>query len=188
MNTMTLQNWQAFGRDAILSNFLSILAGIHADMDRLINNLNKMAKKFVLQNNVTNGNGSYLAYGDFIETSNNTLLTPSFYVTMHEEDYDTLADAKAAVIAGILAEASSRAYSGFSASDIQDMSTPAALANAPQASIADAPADATTNYNVITTLLGGLTGAVNTANTKQNDIATVVNSILATLRTVGIIS
>lgn len=64
----------------------------------------------------------------------------------------------------------------------------AGLANAPQAAIANAPADATTNYNVVTTLLGTLTSAVNTANTKQNDIATKFNSLLAELRTLGLIS
>lgn len=62
------------------------------------------------------------------------------------------------------------------------------LSNAPQAAIADAPADAVTNYNTITTLLGGLTGAVNTANSKQNDIATRLNSLLAELRTLGLIA
>lgn len=64
----------------------------------------------------------------------------------------------------------------------------AGLSNAPQAAIANAPADATTNYNVITTLLGTLTSAVNTANTKQNDIATKLNTLLAELRTLGLIS
>lgn len=63
-----------------------------------------------------------------------------------------------------------------------------ALSNAPQAAIADAPADATTNYNVVTTLLGTLVGAVNTANAKQNDIATKLNTLLAELRTLGLIS
>lgn len=64
---------------------------------------------------------------------------------------------------------------------------PAGLAGAPFAAIADSPADATTNYNVVTTLLGGLTGAVNTANTKQNAIAVQLNMLLAELRTAGII-
>jgi hypothetical protein len=65
---------------------------------------------------------------------------------------------------------------------------PAGLKNAPQAAIANAPADATTNYNTVTTLLGALTGAVNTANAKQNDIATKLNTLLAELRTLGLIS
>lgn len=64
----------------------------------------------------------------------------------------------------------------------------AALRNAPQAAIANAPADAVTNYNTITTLLGALTGAVNAANTKQNDIATKLNSLLSELRTLGLIA
>lgn len=40
----------------------------------------------------------------------------------------------------------------------------------------NAPNDAVTNYNVITTLLGSLTGAVNAASTKQNAIADIVNT------------
>lgn len=67
-------------------------------------------------------------------------------------------------------------------------SVPAGLASAPQAAIADAPADAVTDYNVLTTLLGTLTGAVNTANSKQNDIATKLNDLLGKLRTLGLIS
>lgn len=69
-----------------------------------------------------------------------------------------------------------------------DALIPAGLANAPQAAIANSPADAVTNYNVVTTLLGSLTGAVNAANTKQNDIATKLNALLAELRTLGLIS
>lgn len=65
--------------------------------------------------------------------------------------------------------------------------TPSGLTGSPQAAIADCPADATTNYNTITTLLGAVTGAVNTANTKQNQIATQLNSLLAELRTLGLI-
>lgn len=65
---------------------------------------------------------------------------------------------------------------------------PVALGNAPQAAIANAPADAVTNYNVVTTLLGSLTSAVNDANTKQNAIATKLNTLLAELRTLGLIS
>lgn len=49
--------------------------------------------------------------------------------------------------------------------------------------VSAAPADATTNYNVVTTLLGSLTGAVNTANTKQNDIATRLNAVMTWLDT-----
>lgn len=65
---------------------------------------------------------------------------------------------------------------------------PGSVQGSPQAAIADAPADATTNYNTVTTILGSLTGAVNTANTKQNDIATKLNSLLVELRTMGLIT
>lgn len=65
---------------------------------------------------------------------------------------------------------------------------PSGLSSAPQAAIANAPADAVTNYNIVTTLLGSLTSAVNTANDKQNQIATKLNSLLAELRTLGLIS
>lgn len=66
--------------------------------------------------------------------------------------------------------------------------SPDGLKNAPQAAIASAPADAVTNYNVVTTVLGTLTSAVNTANAKQNDIATKLNTLLAELRTLGLIA
>lgn len=65
---------------------------------------------------------------------------------------------------------------------------PAGLENAPGAAVSDAPADATTNYNVVTTLLGTLVGAVNTANDKQNQIATQLNALLAELRALGLIA
>lgn len=91
----------------------------------------------------------------------------------------------------IIAWASSHSYGTLAAADIIGVDTTidvSGLANAPQGAIADCPADAVTNYNVLTTLLGSLTGAVNTANGKQNDIATKLNSLLAELRTLGLIS
>lgn len=65
---------------------------------------------------------------------------------------------------------------------------PGVLQGAPQAAVANAPADAITNYNTITTLLGAVTGAVNTANDKQNQIGAQLNSLLAELRTLGVIA
>lgn len=65
---------------------------------------------------------------------------------------------------------------------------PGTLAGTPQAAISDSPADATTNYNIVTTLLGTLTSAVNTANTKQNAIAVQLNTLLSELRTLGVIA
>lgn len=100
-------------------------------------------------------------------------------------------DLPAAVTAAIIAWASTNSYGTLTATDVigvDYLKIPSGLANAPQAAIADAPADATTNYNTVTTLLGALTGAVNTANTKQNDIATRLNSLLSELRTLGLIS
>lgn len=94
-----------------------------------------------------------------------------------------------AVQTKILGYASAQSYS-LTAADIIGLpifTGPMGLANAPQAAIADAPADAVTNYNVVTTLLGSLTSAVNTANSKQNDIATKLNSLFAELRTLGLI-
>lgn len=57
-----------------------------------------------------------------------------------------------------------------------------------QGAIADAAADAITNYNTVSTLLGALVGAVNIANTKQNELATKINSILTVLREHGLIA
>lgn len=88
---------------------------------RLINNLTEMATKFRINSNQPNGNATYLAYGDFIDTTNNLKLGASFYVTVDETQYDTPEDEKVAVYSGIVAEASSRSYGGFSTADIQDM-------------------------------------------------------------------
>jgi len=93
-----------------------------------------------------------------------------------------------AVNADIVSDAAGRSIT-ITANDIRWLPfVLATLSNAPQAAIADCPADAVTNYNVVTTLLGALTGAVNTANSKQNDIATKLNTLLAELRTLGLIS
>lgn len=63
----------------------------------------------------------------------------------------------------------------------------AATAINSNAYVANAPADATTDYNVVTTLLGAVTTGLNTTNTKQNDIAAKLNSVIAALKTVGIL-
>lgn len=100
-------------------------------------------------------------------------------------------DLPAAVTAAIIAWSTTNSYGTLTATDVigvDYLKIPASLVNAPQAAIADSPADATTNYNIVTTLLGALTSAVNTANTKQNAIATQLNTLLAELRTLGIIS
>lgn len=105
--------------------------------------------------------------------------------------YDTLADLYAEAISKIVTYSSGQGYTAIT-SGAQIMwlipQVPPTMANAPQAAIANAPVDATTNYNTITTLLGSLTGAVNTANDKQNQIGTQLNSLLAELRTLGLIA
>lgn len=100
----------------------------------------------------------------------------------------TKADIQAAALTAINTFASNNGFTFSSLIKGLDGSFPTGLTAAPQAAIADAPADATTNYNTITTLLGALTGAVNTANSKQNDIATKLNALLSELRTLGLIS
>lgn len=97
---------------------------------------------------------------------------------------DTAATIRAAVPGAVTSWATSNGITINSAEWLIAGGVP----NAPQAAIADAPADAVTNYNTITTLLGAVTGAVNAANTKQNDIATKLNSLLGELRTLGLIS
>lgn len=65
---------------------------------------------------------------------------------------------------------------------------PDGLTGAPKAAIADAATNAPTNLNVLTTLLGTLTGEVNATNAKQNDLATKFNTLKAELAALGLIS
>lgn len=95
-------------------------------------------------------------------------------------------DLKGLVEAQVLARSVDQSH-GITAEDIV-YAAPSFLSAIPGAAITDAPADAVTNYNVLTTLLGTLTGAVNEANAKQNDIAEKLNTLLAHLRTAGIIA
>lgn len=64
---------------------------------------------------------------------------------------------------------------------------PAGLKNAPQAAIADSTTNLTTNYNLVSGVLGLATG-LNSANTAQNDMATKLNTLLSELRTLGLTS
>lgn len=119
--------------------------------------------------------------GTVIEDASGVVGTPLSGI----DDYETL---KTAVQSLIASYAVTQSYTITDYIWAIAPNVPPALANAPQAAIANAPADAVTNYNTITTLLGALTGAVNTANTKQNDIATKLNSLLSELRTLGLIA
>lgn len=100
----------------------------------------------------------------------------------------TFADVRANGLVATITAAVNAYASANSLSVASIKGSPGTLAGAPQAAISDAPSDAVTNYNVVTTLLGAVTSAVNTANTKQNQIATQLNSLLSELRTLGVIA
>lgn len=97
----------------------------------------------------------------------------------------TIASIKSDLISAIISAASLNGYTVAAGDFVWLAPNGSAL---PSGAIADAPADAVTNYNVVTTLLGSLTGAVNAANTKQNDIATKLNALLLACRAEGIIT
>lgn len=99
---------------------------------------------------------------------------------------NTWADVRARIETIVMDRASAQSY-GISASDIiwvvgnkVDVVT--------GAHIADAATNAPTNLNVITTLLGTLTGEVNATNTKQNDLATKFNTLLDRLEASGLLA
>lgn len=124
----------------------------------------------------------------FLKDSNDTL-TGTYGATFQPAIGDNKAQVKVKAEAALVQYLTDASISLPDSTEwIVDDFAPAGLANAPQAAIANAPADAVTNYNTVTTLLGGLTGAVNTANSKQNDIATKLNALLTELRTLGLIS
>lgn len=60
-----------------------------------------------------------------------------------------------------------------------------ALAVVQRPAASDVATNNPTNYNVVTTLLGTLTSAVNAANANQNDIGVKVNVLLAIARERG---
>lgn len=122
-------------------------------------------------------NAIYHDGGGFVEKYN-------FDITF--DDTITALDLRALIASQVLGHATSMTYS-MTADDIV-YALPSSLGKLPIAAIANCPADAVTNYNIVTTLLGTLTSAVNAANTKQNDIATKVNLIMAGLRTAGILA
>lgn len=129
------------------------------------------------------GNKYLASYCTYIDGTN---ITPEYGYNINVSAVTSAAQMRAAFATAIVAGAPS----SMTAADIIWLTdlAPDGMVGAPQAAISDAPADAVTNYNTVTTLLGALTGAVNTANSKQNDIATKLNSLLAELRTLGLIS
>lgn len=167
---------------------LPIVLKIQSDKaGRVINLFPTKMKVFIENFGYNSGDASFIVNFTMVDGSSN-------FVTRALQDFSTsyslqnFAEVDAACKAEILIWATNNSYT-LSASDISwTPNAVAGLTNAPQAAIADAPADAKTDYNVVTTLLGTLTSAVNTSNTKQNDIATKLNSLFAKLRTLGLIS
>jgi hypothetical protein len=53
--------------------------------------------------------------------------------------------------------------------------------------VSEAPEDATTDLDLISTGLGTLVGAVNASNTKQNEIAARLNEVVAALQSIGVL-
>lgn len=62
-----------------------------------------------------------------------------------------------------------------------------AATTAPTNAASNSPNNAPTNLNVVTTLLGALTGEVNATNTRQNQIADIVNANAVKQNTIGTI-
>lgn len=92
----------------------------------------------------------------------------------------TEASIKTAIETELLSHAVAQSYT-MVASDIVYVIPNFITANK-SANVTNAPADAPTNLNVITTLLGTLVGEVNSTNSKQNEIASKLNSVLACLK------
>lgn len=199
MMELTLQNWQrkAFWIEISECCPLSVLAGIHAVTDRIKSLILKLMAtyKFTIHEYLAGANGVLQPVGSFSDIDTNTYAS-TYLFNVSTKDYDTADAIRSAIWNQIATYATGTlGYSSFTTADIFDLTnsplpTKIATLNSgiPQAAIADAPADAVTNYNTVTTLLGALTGAVNSANTKQNDIATRLNSLLAELRTLGILT
>lgn len=197
MMTITLQNWQLKGNvplsvEAMCVSFnLSVLAGIHTVTDRIKNlilkimiHVDALVLQYGINTNDMNAITIFLASGAVVEIATGIVVNYPDPITV-----DSLAVAtKSAVTSygtgqGYIIDNFVQTFSPEWTSAVN-----AFASNLPQAAITDCPADAVTNYNVVTTLLGSLTGAVNTANTKQNQIATQFNNLLAELRTLKIIA
>lgn len=191
MNTITLQNRQLQLSDLFgqlnLPVFEAVIQACRKtvkEAGRLLNNLKNMAMKAVV-------------YGYSFEFSPNRLHPKVYYlnddgslvendqgaVDINSSEVDNTDDFISRIKSGIETYAANQSYT----IDEWIWMIPK-LGSTPQAAISDAPADAVTNYNVVTTLLGTLTGALNTANTKQNDIANKLNTLLSELRAAKIIS
>lgn len=160
------------------------------------NNLTKYAMRAVVCYMEPFSASQFWALVSFVDTVNG-VISDSQFVTVSPADTASLESITSEITLAVEAYASSNSITlddiVFAYAEEKGIpGTPfAAIANGPT----DAPNDAVTNYNVVSTLLGTLVGAVNTANAKQNAIANNVNtvsgklnSLLAELRTAGVIS
>lgn len=106
------------------------------------------------------------------------------------DDTTTQADILAAAIAAINDFATNQGFTFDRIFTMMDTDAEVAAKVAEilpqQSAIANAPADANTTLSGL--LIGALTGELNASNTKQNDIASKLNAVIAALRAVGIIA
>lgn len=192
MKTIALQNWQRQAFSIEICRMLTPACFFKAVVQacrntvtkagRLIHNLITTMQAFIVQyllhSTTIDVILGYYNGGSLVSTASVNVANPNPFTDGLFRD---------AINTGVLADAAGKSYSLTAADIVHNISPTAFMNNAPQAAIADCPADAVTNYNVITTLLGSLTGAVNAANTKQNEIATKLNSLLAANRVEGLI-
>lgn len=180
---------------APVNGFIDVFAdnffGEHRNYeDKKTRNMKVFVDQFIA-NNHGGGNIKLAVVAAFYDTSTNNIVD-NVAIDVDMTGATSTSDTFTLSNTAILAYAAGVSYS-ISSSDIMwsfglSNQLPTGLSNAPQAAISDAPTDAVTNYNVVTTLLGALTSAVNSANTKQNEIATKLNTLLSELRTLGLIS
>lgn len=93
----------------------------------------------------------------------------------------TVASRKADVVASYTAYATTNSYTISRVLGLELLSAD------PGSHIADAATNNPTNLNVVTTLLGAVTGQLNTSNANLNDLATKYNTLLNVLEDHGIL-
>lgn len=165
---------------SVLSPYFQIVASTRKGYPGRDTNLSLTYMDFLIDGWGASGGNPYLIVS-WWDSSNTFQNSSVVFMTFADVRANGLANA---AIAAINAYAVANSLTVASIKGLLD----APLIGSPKAAIADAPADAVTNYNVVTTLLGTLTSAVNTANAKQNQIATQLNTLLAELRSLNIIS
>lgn len=195
MNTTALQNWQfqssdIFGElnlpvfEAVIQIYRNTVTKAGRVIILILKIMSTHVDAIILQPYI--GSTEMLATTAFIASG--ALVELATNISVNYPNPMTPESLNVALDTAVTSYATGQSYIVDNISHIIDPSAAYALSSAPQPAIADCPADAVTTYNVITTLLGSLTGAVNTANTKQNDIATKLNTLFSELRTLKIIA